>query len=263
MNPAIDVNMEMLTIIDEESGQHFMCQMSGEEVERARNDRQFAAAVLKHIKATKVKAFQTGCSNERIAEATISEKSDSDNKENNEENNNKSSDQHIWTKQETLVLLDIYTSREEQFHNGKITVKKSWENVAKEMKEMGHNLSGQKCSIKFQAMKRTYKSIKDQNNKSGNHATKWEYFYRMDEIFNKKPWAQPLAVAGTSCNSETNNTEETSKESTKKRKLTTETYLESILHEKRLKREEASRRHEEKMMQLESLKTVLDKLIEK
>ena len=257
MNPAIDVNMEIITFIDEESSERFLCQMTAEEAERVRNDRQFAAAVLKQIKATK------GCSNARIAAATISEKSDGDNKENNEEKNNKCSDQHIWTKQETLLLLDIYTSRETQFHNGKITAKHSWENVAKEMKEMGHNLSGEKCAIKFQAMKRRYKSIKDQNNKSGNHATKWEYFDRMDEIFNKKPWVQPLAVAGTSCNSETNNIEETSKESTKKRKLTMETCLESILHEKRLKREEASRRHEEKMIQLESLKTVLEKLIEK
>jgi len=44
------------------------------------------------------------------------------------------------------------------------------------MEKMGYNISGQKCCIKFQAMKRTYKSIKDHNKKSENSARKWEYF---------------------------------------------------------------------------------------
>lgn len=37
MNPAIDVDMEIITIIDEESSECFSCQMTAEEAERARN----------------------------------------------------------------------------------------------------------------------------------------------------------------------------------------------------------------------------------
>jgi len=73
-------------------------------------------------------------------------------------------------------LIDIYKSKEKDFHSGKTTVKHCWETVSKEMEKMGYNISGQKCCIKFQAMKRTYKSIKDHNKKSGNSARKWEYF---------------------------------------------------------------------------------------
>lgn len=81
---------------------------------------------------------------------------------------------HHWTMQETLLL--IYVSKEKELHSGKNTVKHFWENISKGMKKMGYDISGQKCCIKFQAMKRTYKSIKDHNNKSGNNTKKWEYF---------------------------------------------------------------------------------------
>jgi len=84
--------------------------------------------------------------------------------------------QHNWTKEETLLLMDTYTSNEKEFHNGTKTVKQCWENISKEMGKKGYNISGKKCCIKFQAMKRTYKSIKDHNNQSGNDTRKWEYF---------------------------------------------------------------------------------------
>ncbi|EFN79583.1 hypothetical protein EAI_01282, partial [Harpegnathos saltator] len=82
----------------------------------------------------------------------------------------------IWSKEETLLLMGIYTSKEKEFNSGKNTVKHCWENVSKEMKKMGHDISGKKCCIKFQAMKRTYKVIKDHNQQSGNNIRKWEYF---------------------------------------------------------------------------------------
>lgn len=72
--------------------------------------------------------------------------------------------------------MDIYSNKEKEFYNGKNTVKHCWQNVAKEMKNMGYHISGEKCRIKFQAMKRTYKAIKDHNNKSGNNTRRWEYF---------------------------------------------------------------------------------------
>lgn len=75
-----------------------------------------------------------------------------------------------------MLLIDIYTCKEKDFHSGKSTVKHCWETVSKEMKKMGYDISAQKCCIKFQAMKRTYKVIKDHNNKSGNNTRKWEYF---------------------------------------------------------------------------------------
>ncbi|KAM0736902.1 hypothetical protein ACS0PU_006551 [Formica fusca] len=133
---------------------------------------------------------------------------------------------------------------------------------------MGYDISAQKCCIKFQAMKRTYKVIKDHNNKSGNNTRKWEYFDLMDKIFNKKPWVEPLSVAGTSCesgrsDSETSSTEETREQSAKRKKLNMDTFLENLLEEKRLKREADAKRHKEKMEQFDNLKNLLQKLVEK
>lgn len=43
------------------------------------------------------------------------------------------------------------------------------------MQEEGHNISGMKCTTKFQSLKRTYKCIMDHNKKSGNNRKDWEY----------------------------------------------------------------------------------------
>lgn len=52
-----------------------------------------------------------------------------------------------------------------------------WERIAKEMFKKDYNISAKKlCCTKFQTLKRTYKQIKDHNNKSGNSRKTWEYF---------------------------------------------------------------------------------------
>jgi len=44
------------------------------------------------------------------------------------------------------------------------------------MQDKGYEITGVKCSTKFQALKHTYKIIVDHNNKSGDNPKKWEYF---------------------------------------------------------------------------------------
>lgn len=53
------------------------------------------------------------------------------------------------------------------------------------MQEKGYDITGIKCSTKFQALKRTYKGIVDHNSKSGNNPKKWEYFevYVVYEVY--------------------------------------------------------------------------------
>jgi len=82
---------------------------------------------------------------------------------------------HIWTKAETLLSLDLYSKRKDKYQDGKGTVKQYWNKIAKEMQEKGYDVIGVKCSTKFQALKRTYKSVIDHNNKSENNRKEWEY----------------------------------------------------------------------------------------
>lgn len=49
------------------------------------------------------------------------------------------------------------------------------------------------------AKKKTYKKIKDSNNKTGNSISKWEFFNAMDNMLGKKTEVEPVAV----CNSTT------------------------------------------------------------
>ncbi|EFN76498.1 hypothetical protein EAI_06022 [Harpegnathos saltator] len=68
------------------------------------------------------------------------------------------------------------------------------------MQDKGYDITGLKCSTKFQSLKRAYKIIVDYNNKNGNNPKKWEYFQIMQELFADKPWVQPMAVAGSHIN---------------------------------------------------------------
>lgn len=74
-----------------------------------------------------------------------------------------------------MLLLNLYGKYKDEYNNGKGTVKQYWAKIAKEMQEKGYDVTGIKCSTKFQALKRTYKSVIDHNNKSGNNRKEWEY----------------------------------------------------------------------------------------
>lgn len=65
---------------------------------------------------------------------------------------------------------------ETKFTDGKHSQKKCWEEVSKLLKENGYNATGPQCSAKLRSLKKTYKSVKDHNNKSGNDRKTWQYF---------------------------------------------------------------------------------------
>jgi len=50
-------------------------------------------------------------------------------------------------------LLQTYSEYENEFHNGKTTIKQCWEKIAKIMQEKNYNVTGFKCSTKFQTLK--------------------------------------------------------------------------------------------------------------
>jgi len=85
-------------------------------------------------------------------------------------------DIYIWNKKETLLLIYLYKEHEEMFTSGKIKQHLCWQQIATQMTKKGCNISAKKCCTKFQTLKRTYKQIKDHNNKSGNSRKTWEYF---------------------------------------------------------------------------------------
>lgn len=60
--------------------------------------------------------------------------------------------------------------------SGKITHKKAWDKIAETMNMNGYKMTGRQCTTKFNTMKRTYKGVKDHNNRSGNNKRTWTYY---------------------------------------------------------------------------------------
>lgn len=60
--------------------------------------------------------------------------------------------------------------------SGKISHKKAWNEIATTMNAKEYNVSGRQCMTRINTMKRTYKTIKDHNAKSGNNKRTWQYY---------------------------------------------------------------------------------------
>ncbi|KAL8239291.1 hypothetical protein R6Q59_015858 [Mikania micrantha] len=86
-----------------------------------------------------------------------------------------------WTKEETLVLLDIRTSLDSKFkeanHKGHL-----WDEVSRIMcMDHGYKRSGKKCSEKFENLYKYYKKIKE--GKAGRQDKRhYRFFYQLEAI---------------------------------------------------------------------------------
>ncbi|XP_011684748.1 PREDICTED: uncharacterized protein LOC105448082 [Wasmannia auropunctata] len=225
-----------LTLVDVESNMEYEIIVSNEDAKKARIDINFATLLLEQVKKNSIRQLvntqyatntqvatnkrKANTNNESIPNAMLRNSTDecTEVSANTSSTSNTSANEirmeastssaksnsdecmegtHLWTKEETLLLLNIYDERKDKFGNGMYTMKKCWQIIANAMQEKGYKVTSLKCSTKLQALKRTYKSIVDHNNKSGNNPKKWEYFKIMQELFADKPWVQPLSVAGS------------------------------------------------------------------
>lgn len=59
------------------------------------------------------------------------------------------------------------------FSVGKMSQKRVWESISSTLCSYGHDVTGPQCQNKFTGMKRTFKSIKDHNSKSGSNPRSW------------------------------------------------------------------------------------------
>ncbi|XP_066590899.1 uncharacterized protein [Prorops nasuta] len=108
----------------------------------------------------------------------------------------------------------------------------------------------------MQALKRSFKKVKDHNKISGNERKTCKYYEILQEIFEREPWIEPVAVAGTSVEDEKEN-EDIQQKTIKKNVLAL------LLGEKKMSRQDANTRHKEKMERLDKLQHVLEKLAKK
>ncbi|EFN83038.1 hypothetical protein EAI_16722, partial [Harpegnathos saltator] len=85
-----------------------------------------------------------------------------------------------WSHAAILLLVEKYRLQENNIISGKMSQKKMWNNIASALSIKGYNVAGLQCLSKFHEIKRTYKSIKDHNAKSGNNLRTWPYMEVME-----------------------------------------------------------------------------------
>ncbi|XP_032678532.1 uncharacterized protein LOC116847545 [Odontomachus brunneus] len=175
-----------------------------------------------------------------------------------------------------LLLLKEFRHHEKDMYVGKITHKKVWDKIAETMKAKGYIVTGRQCSTRFNTMKRTYKGIKDHNNKSGNNKRTWRYYEIMDNFLGTKPYMSHISTM-SSTGSEISNIYNSNSNSSnssiscisdvddsnisRKRKKTD--LASAIVESHAIAEDRKDKRHKEKMELKLKLMEKLDKILEK
>lgn len=102
-----------------------------------------------------------------------------------------------WPHAAILLLIEEYRKTADNFCSGRISQKKIWQSIADELVKNTYSVTGPQCQSKFGGLKRTYKSIKDHNGKSGNGPRTWLYFEIMDGLLGVKPYITPIATVSS------------------------------------------------------------------
>lgn len=176
-------------------------------------------------------------------------------------------EQKLWTKEATLLLIDLVGEFEEKFEN---TVKKYiWLKICDLINnKLKTEFSWLQCDTKWKSLNKTYKEIKCHNNTSGRERKKWEYFEKMDSILYRKPEIIPPATCSSSEGLKINGI--SAIESLNKNDLTSQPStsgyskkIESTMSKKRKQHaSETERRHREKMSRQDEFLNQFKELID-
>lgn len=171
-----------------------------------------------------------------------------------------------WPNDAILLLIEEYRLRVVDYHSGKISQKKIWAAIANQLIAKGYNTTGPQCLSKFSGLKRTYKNIKDHNNKSGNGLKTWPYFNLMDSLIGSKPYMSPVATASSSKRDEPEpntllNVNEDHPRKKPNHTAPVDKVLSAIEKIRKLTEESKERRHKEKMEQKKEALSLLGRLV--
>ncbi|XP_024868165.1 probable autophagy-related protein 17 [Temnothorax curvispinosus] len=199
-----------------------------------------------------------------------------------EENNNNSMEEETanvgeasndgfrWIDEAVRLLLAEYKQHEYLLNTGKVSVKKFWEIISQKLQEQSYNITGLQCKSKFNGLRKTYKNIKDHNNKSGNNRCTWSYFELMDEMFGHKPWVKSVLTLDTSDSilpspgpSSSNSNSSPGPRSSPCQKVNEETALEKLITIVQENKEERRKMHEDTLIRQDRLLGLLEKIANK
>ncbi|XP_011882411.1 PREDICTED: uncharacterized protein LOC105570066 isoform X2 [Vollenhovia emeryi] len=259
-----NISLRDLKLLDEETNVEYTIKVQREDYNRAHNDMMFATTLLQRAKKLlsskdthnsvspkNMMANDTSKPSSNITETVVL----TDITENILQNNITSDSENASDTQD-IEKSDIL---------GKGSHKKMWTEIAKCMKEKKYKFTGSQCNNKMDALKRRYRQITDHNAQSGNDRKEWIYLDVLDDIFQKKHWIKPLAVAGSNVKEPEHSPLTDSDEHelpVKQRKISLNearvNYMEASLEDKRLKREETANYRATKLQILKEIKEAFE-----
>lgn len=92
---------------------------------------------------------------------------------------------HVWKESEERYLIDLRLQREGKF-SGTKSHDILWGEIATEMKKNGIHVTKLQLINKWKALKKKYKEINDENNKTGNKKHSWKYLEQFSEVYGNK-----------------------------------------------------------------------------
>ncbi|XP_032687775.1 uncharacterized protein LOC116851953 [Odontomachus brunneus] len=70
-----------------------------------------------------------------------------------------------------------------------------WKHICAAINEFSYNVTADQCCSKWKSLKRKYKQIKDNNNRSGAGKQQWVHFNSIDNIMKTRPEINPISLA--------------------------------------------------------------------
>ncbi|XP_071139839.1 uncharacterized protein [Mytilus edulis] len=106
----------------------------------------------------------------------------------------------IWTKSNTLLLIEEYRANKNKMEKGILRKKVVWEKIAKMLCSKGFSVNGDQVNGKWKTLMRGYKSVKDNNKKSGAGKKSYEFEEVLDELFENDPIIKPVLTLSSTDN---------------------------------------------------------------
>ena len=172
-----------------------------------------------------------------------------------------------WKEKPTKLLLNLYEENKDKF-NSHHYKKNVWQLIAQHMNRYNYNVTYVPCENKFKGLYATYKRIKDNNNQSGKGFKTFQYYGEIESLFSSDPVITPISQASSIEGfSDENKTPSSTETPISGRKETLTSGRKRKFEDEpewfKRYREDAERRHEEKMPQTRKFNELFEKLIEK
>lgn len=100
-----------------------------------------------------------------------------------------------WTETTIKLLLEEVGTRIHLFNIQQPKI--IWKSIVTAVNDKGYNFTAEQCNNKWKSLKKKYKSIKDNKNRSGAGKQFWMHFDAMDALLKHNPEVEPLSLASS------------------------------------------------------------------